>query len=356
MVSPTVESTDANLPVADADFERAAEKRRKRRRWLLTGLTLLVIAAAFGLIMWLASNNGAQEGLVAVPDVVGKTVAQATTELEDAGFEVALDDPVPDDRIPEGSVVSTDPAAGDEIDAGETVTITPSAGVQTVAVPEVAGRVEAEARGLLEGQGFTVEVVNEQSEDVDAGVVIRSEPAAGTQVARGSEVTLLVSAGPAPVTVPDVINQDRADAAARLARVGFEVDFQSEPSDQVAVDRVIRTDPAPGTEAAPGSTVTVVVASGPATVAVPDVIGLRQNDAINTLDDRGLTVTVRDTPTTDQGNDGRVLSQDPSPGTRARPGSAVTIVVGRFQAPTTTTPTTQPTPTTAASATTTTGP
>src|SRR5690606_13890512 len=115
---------------------------------------------------------------------------------------------------------------------------------------------------------------------------------AGQRAPLGSTITVFVSKGPEPVEIPDVTGLPQAEAAARLGRAGFEVTSVEEPSDSVPAGNVIRTQPPAGELLIPGETVTLVVSSGPRRVAIPDVTGQSEAQAIATLQGAGLNVVV----------------------------------------------------------------
>jgi eukaryotic-like serine/threonine-protein kinase len=143
---------------------------------------------------------------------------------------------------------------------------------QQVRVPEVVGRQEDVARNLLERAGFTVARETEAGEQ-EAGVVIDQVPEPGDVVDRGSEVTIVVSAGPEQVAVPDLIGDTVPAARLELGEVGLTLGTpQSEPSDEFEQGQIISQDPPADEMVDSGTLVSVVVSSGPATVAVPNVI------------------------------------------------------------------------------------
>jgi serine/threonine-protein kinase len=113
---------------------------------------------------------------------------------------------------------------------------------------------------------------------------------------------------------------------------------REEPSPEVAEGRVITTEPAPNTNAPAGSTVTIVVSSGPEETPVPNVIGRTESSAISRLESAGFEVTVT-TQSSTAANDGRVIAQSPASGELAAAGSTVNITVGVFEPPVTTTTT-----------------
>lgn len=143
-----------------------------------------------------SGTTGTDEPLRTVPDVVGEPEGRAAEILGDAGFGVAVE-PVDAEGVESGIVAEQDPPAGTEVPAGTTVTLGVAAGPELVTLPVVDGQPEAAARGTLEALGFEVlDVVAEESEDVAQGIVIRTDPAGGSQVPPGTGVTVVVSTGP----------------------------------------------------------------------------------------------------------------------------------------------------------------
>ncbi|MBW0254174.1 Stk1 family PASTA domain-containing Ser/Thr kinase [Cellulomonas sp. PS-H5] len=129
------------------------------------------------------------------------------------------------------------------------------------------------------------------------------------------------------VPVPTVTGQAEADATTALTDAGFEVDRQAEASADVPEGSVTRTDPAGGTEAEDGSSVTMWVSTGPNAVTVPDVSGLTQDQARQQLTDAGLVVgTVREDDNPAQ-PEGRALGTEPGATQSVAEGSSVTLVL-----------------------------
>ena len=155
------------------------------------------VKADEGAVVTIVVSAGA--GKVDVPNVVGKTQAQATSLLTNAGFTPQVVQQ-PDDTIKAGEVISQSPAAGGQADKGSTVIITVSSGVAQVSVPSVAGDDLAGASATLGAAGFKVTSIQQSSTTVAAGTVINTNPAAGTQMAKGSTVQVIVSSGPPATT------------------------------------------------------------------------------------------------------------------------------------------------------------
>ncbi len=237
--------------------------RRSNNTFIIVLLALLALLA--GLLFLFASNLGlgGGDGEVAVPDVVGETQARARTILEEAGLSVDVrSEENPD--VPADEVIAQDPPPRSVANEGDTVTITVSSGAAPVAVPGVVGLRELEADGRLDAAGLVGDFRPEESDDVAAGLVISQSPDQGVMVPPGSTVVVMVSSGPATVSVPPVVNLSQADATNLLSRAGFRTEVRQQNADAPA-GTVIATDPGPGAQAPEGSTVVIVVSTGPAT-------------------------------------------------------------------------------------------
>jgi serine/threonine-protein kinase len=149
-----------------------------------------------------------------------------------------------------------------------------------------------------------------------------------------------------------VAGESISAASAKLGGLGLNVSNPVyEYSDTVAYGSVIGTNPGAGTTVSAGDTVTLYVSNGVQQVAVPDLSGDTGSQAQTALSAVGLQIAVTNVPTTDQTQNDMVIGQNPSAGTRANIGSTVTVQLGQYSAPTSTT-----TSTTAPSASTTTSP
>ena len=298
----------------------AAVRRRRRTRWLIAILIVMLLAvgaAASG--WWLAGRWSA------TPALVGMTQSAAEAATRDAGLvpQVRTEH---DDEVPTGQVAGTDPVAGTRQLRGSTVDVLVSIGHP--AVPSIApGTGPDTAEAALAAADLTPvrgpKPVYDDS--VPAGAVVRTEPAAGSSMTVGGRVTLVLSAGPAPVEVPDVVGKSAQDAETRLVAAGFAVGTRSETFDPTAdAGVVLATDPASGVDAPRGSAVSVRVSNA---LTVPDVRGQPTEVARKSLQDAGFSVTVGD-PAFDADIDaGDILRTDPGPGTRVDPADAGIFLV-----------------------------
>ena len=211
--------------------------------------------------------------LQAVPNVEGQPLDQATLTLNSAGFQV---NPTPvseiNDQIAENSVIRTEPPAGERVEITTVITLVVSSGPDQVAMPGiVVGQPVDTARAFLEAEpyGFRVTVTDEETDQVNAGLVIRTNPQGGTLVDKGGQVTLFVSSGAPSAEVPNVVGSTRAEAEAALAQFDVDVSFQDLPAGDGNDGRVTAQSVTPGQRAVIGSPITITVgrAAAPTTTA-----------------------------------------------------------------------------------------
>jgi serine/threonine-protein kinase len=193
-------------------------------------------------------------------------------------------------------------------------------------VPDVVELSAATAAQKLENEGFDAAIQQVESDSVERGRVTSQNPDAGEEAEQGSTVTIRVSTGPGEALIPDVTGEGRQAAQDTLEEAGFKVKRTEEASDDVRENRVIETRPPAGTSQQKGTTVTMVVSSGPDQVEVPDVRELDREGAEEAIESRGLRASVR-TQESDQEEPGQVLAQDPAPGTMVDEGSEVSVTV-----------------------------
>ncbi len=323
----------AATTATEAYVDEYEEDDDRRRSGLFIVALILLLAALAGVLFLLYRAAGFGEDteettLVEVPDVVGRPVGEAVQMLEARGFEVDTTEE-PNEDVPKGSVFEQNPPRGTRAEEGSTVDLKVSAGAELVPVPEVIGSHIDDARQLLTAQGFQVTVEPIPSEDVPVDHVVDQTPSPQQEVERGSTVVLQVSSGPEERPVPDVAGRTVADASNVLGQNGFNVTQTTEASRDVEAGLVIRTNPPANTPLQPGSTVELVVSSGPPQEPVPDVIGLTENGARQALTNRGFGVSVEETDQCSGDQQNQVVDQDPDANTPADPGTTVTIVVCR---------------------------
>jgi beta-lactam-binding protein with PASTA domain len=312
------------------DYEPVGRKKRPLWPWLL-GLGALLALVVGG---WYLFSSGAFEGSgdVAVPYVVALREAQAIDMITKEGL-VPRVRRIANSDVEEGVVFAQSPDAGVRVEKDSIVVIDVSSGRPEVTVPSVVGQSVADAVAELGRVGLTAQVV-EVFSDRDAGTVTAQRPGAGTVVVEGTSVRINVSKGAKPIVVPSVTNIPYDQAAAELQAAGF-VPARVDVASDLPAGIVVSQSPAGNTESSRGTTVTLSVSTGPQTAAVPDVTGLEVGIARATLLDDGFRVRTILEDTDDPLSDGIVLSQSPAGESQAKPGSIVTLYVGRYVPPVT---------------------
>jgi eukaryotic-like serine/threonine-protein kinase len=269
------QQTSANdlLPPGGDDLDEAQDARSRRNRGLayfLLGLAIVAVAiGAYALFSNLNNDNKAGGGTtatppakVAVPDVTGKSVAEATALLSEKGLQFAQGPSEASDTVGRGSAIRQTPQAGTEAEEGSTVTVVFSAGRSAFPVPDVIGKSENDAKKALEGTAANFKVtdkVKEADSDQKKGTVIAVSPdPAGTYPA-GTKFTLTVSNGVVNVDVPNVVTQTFDDAKLTLEQAGFRVGqtFGNDPNQ--AEGTVLNQSKKAGTKEPKGTLITLTV-------------------------------------------------------------------------------------------------
>jgi len=320
------------------------EPPHRRTLWPWIVLLLVLLLAGGGVAAYLALRPAK----VVVPPVVGEPFTAAQTQLQSDGFTV--------NQLQEtnakaaGTVIAQNPLAGNKVKQGSNVSLTVSSGPGPATVPTVVGETLAQAKSSIQLAGLKPgNIVRQTSTQYAKGRVIDTSPAAGQQPPVGTPVTIFLSSGPPDVSVPDTTGEDVGQAKSTLQSRGFNVDTTPQVSTTATPGTVLTQSPTGGMSVASGSTITLVVAKAPPTIAVPNVVGQTRGAAEATLGAAGFPATVQEQTVTDPTQKGIVLSQTPAASNQEKKNTLVTIVVGHYVAtPTTTTSTTTPTGTTSA--------
>ncbi|WP_022870044.1 Stk1 family PASTA domain-containing Ser/Thr kinase [Yaniella halotolerans] len=196
-----------------------------------------------------------------------------------------------------------------------------------VEVPDVSGMPETDAQNALTTAGLRPILEYAHNDDVERDRAIGTDPAAATTMQRYDEITLNISLGPDQVEIPGNL-QGASEATVRdtLEGLGLTVsDVSYVNSPTIPRDRLVDTNPALGSTVAYGSTVALKMSSGE--VEVPDVMGMQQEEAENTLtaDSVGLSVEIADVSNDDPDMVGQVVNQSIEPGETASQGETITL-------------------------------
>ncbi len=291
-------------------------------------LILFLVGNAVGLFSGpgLATSN--EEDTVRVPDLRGMTEDEAREELSkyELGMDVAGEEP--SNEYEAGEIKSHTPGPDETVERHTTIEVILSTGeeAETVAVPNVVNEEESRAEQMLRDAGLKVTKGEAQySSDVEEGYVISCNPDVGTEVDEGSSVEIIVSLGTQPATVPKLTEGTAAEAEAALSEAGLTGSATEEYSDDVAEGIVISQSIDPGTEVSRGTTVSYVVSRGPETkiVNVPDIYGMDEATASQTLSRNGLVGEYAGESFSDEYGAGQICRISPTVGTRVSEGTVV---------------------------------
>ncbi|MCF7954780.1 MAG: DUF6288 domain-containing protein [Phycisphaerae bacterium] len=204
--------------------------------------------------------------MVTVPDVVGQALATVEPTLIAAQLTLGIATTAYSDTVALGDVISQNPTAGSSVVHDSAVDIVVSLGVEMVTVPNVVGQAQATAEAnIIAAQLVVGTVTTAYSDTVPAGDVISQNPTGGASVVHDSAVDLVVSLGVQMVTVPNVVGQTQATAEANIVAAQLVVgNVTTASSPTVPAGDVISQNPAGSTSAAIGSSVDLVVSTGPA--------------------------------------------------------------------------------------------
>ncbi|MFE3584561.1 Stk1 family PASTA domain-containing Ser/Thr kinase [Streptomyces vinaceus] len=267
---------------------RSRGPRRPRRATLLVIVGVL-LALGIGTGVWYI-NSGQ---FTKVPNLLGKSEAQARSELSAAGLGVKRIDRKFSDAFDRGTVMNSDPESGKRIRGNGAVVLTVSRGPEVVFVPDVKGKPLDDAKAELVKSGLAPGLVTQAfSQDVAQGSVISTDPAGGQKRSPDTAVAIVVSKG-RPLQVANVVGRPLDQARAALQDLGLKVETAAEqvnspfPAGTVANQSI-----GAGAQAATGDTVTLTVSKGPRLVPVPPVVGQEADVARRTLEAAGFKVKV----------------------------------------------------------------
>jgi serine/threonine-protein kinase len=203
-------------------------------------------------------SSGPEE--IVVPPVVGQTRADAERLITEAGLTVGQITERADATFAEGIVIEQDPLQGVRVGVDAPVNLVVSTGPETVIVPALVNLSERDATAQLQALGLLVRVQDEYSDTVAQDLVIRSDPVADTEVQLGDTVLIVVSLGPAPVEVPDLVGLEQGEAEDALTERGLGMVVEIQPVADSAQDEIVLDqNPNAGEMLLPGDQVNVMV-------------------------------------------------------------------------------------------------
>ncbi len=233
-------------------------------KWLgiLTGLALFFFFVGAALVNWVIMPRVVRLGReVEVPDVGGKSLAEAVRILEEHNLKLFVESREFDPLVPEEYVSSQTPLAGQIVKEGRKISLVVSLGPERVTIPHLRDLTVERARSLLERSGLVVgDISITYSDSVLPGMVISSIPPFDSLVDRRTKVGLIVSRTAEPMEMPNLIGEQLGPVEARLNELGLVLaDVEQVKGEDVEEGTVLLQFPQPGTEVSEGDTVKLVV-------------------------------------------------------------------------------------------------
>ena len=286
---PAAAPVAAATPTPEPAPEAPRKEKKPRRGWVVALWIIAILALVGGGTAvawnWFGGDDSQTSEQKEIPDVSGQPRDEAMSTLEDAGFDVTVEDQA-DAEVPRDETIRTDPEAGSSVPSGSQVTLLVSSGQEVTDVPDLTGMTTQEAQQALQDAGLRLRSnVSEQASDsVDEGRIIEQTHPSGSQVSKGTEVGITVSTGPEDIRVPRVTGQSRDDAVQNLEDAGFEVDVSMVDSSEDE-NRVLSASDE-GTTQPRGTTITIEVSRGNQ-FTMPQLVGKDYDEVYSTLQQAG---------------------------------------------------------------------
>ena len=248
---------------------RNAQKKRSAFLPVLFGITV-AFALACGALCWIILNDSSNlmndKADVVLADYSGMTQDEVNAQEQVASGQIVVNwEQEYNNNYAAGYVYKQSPVAGRTVREGQSVTLTVSLGIQYVTVPDLTNYLQADGEQQLKDLGVSVLVTQAVDETVAAGSIIRTDPAAGSQVAAGSTVVVYVSRPQVSTTtkVPSLIGMSVDNARSLLVQNKLGLGSQTEQYSDQPAGAIISQSPGAGAAARLNSRVSVVVSAGP---------------------------------------------------------------------------------------------
>ncbi len=316
----------------DEEPDHGDQSRRVRGFISIGVLCIALLAGAVWLTLAVISAPPPAT-LVAVPDLSGMTLEQATETLQQKGLTLGVVTEVDSTAAMTGKVVEQRPSGRTQVAAETPTDIAIGRGVSTTFIPDVVGMTAGTARQMIDNAYLVYAEQPGPSSDPDKGKVIAQDPPPGNQATPNSTVTVTVGTGLTIVTVPQgIVGQGLEQAttilqAAKLTVVTQEGDSAEPPNEVIAIDQP------PGRQLPEGTPVTLTISNN-SLMVMPNLQGQNRDQAVATLRTQGWSgdvtnLTVTQQPTTTPELIGAVLTQQPDAGSAVRKtGTPITVALG----------------------------
>lgn len=340
--NPRQDTARSRLTPQEPQEEKTSQKSKATTTAIIAVVGVVVLVVLYFAISALARSIFGTETTVEVPDFKGKVYEELNP---DDYKDFVLTDKIYayNDTYEKGQIVDQNPKAHTQAKPGTTIEFTVSMGVQTENMPELTNLTLENAKKILEQYKIklTIREEKENSQDVEAGKITRTEPAYNEKLSDGDTVTLWVSEGPGEMKLPDFKNQTPAEASDTITayKLNIRIQQKTEKSKDVEKGSITRTEPAAGETIKKGDTVILWVSEGPEETEVPQVVGMDISKAVDMLTRSNLKYDY-DYVDSDQPKD-QVVTQSEKKGTKVAVDTEIYLEISK--GPTEPTETEEPT-------------
>lgn len=284
--------TADSTPSRRRRMQKAEEQRSKTATIAIIACSAVMVLAVIILLVVLLVPGGSAKKIDA-PNLVSKIYEELP---EYADIEIQIDKKVNSDTFPVGQIIEQEPEAGTKIDKGSTIYVTVSLGKEfkTGFMPDVTQWEQSQAEKALKDlkMDLLIKIESEYNDEITAGNVIRTDPAAETELTEGQLVTIYVSKGMEIKNglMPDLVGNTKEKAEKILVDQDLALDIVIEEvfDSSAAVGEVIRTEPENGGKLQSKQKVTLFVSKGPELVEIRNVVGLSVDSAVSILKNDGF--------------------------------------------------------------------
>ncbi|KDN84195.1 serine/threonine protein kinase [Kitasatospora cheerisanensis KCTC 2395] len=311
---------------------REEQPKKNNTSWIILAVAaVLVLVGAFFVVQAMVKTGGGT-AKTSVPNLVGKTLADAETaaKSQNPKLGVTAGDPVacPDTKIQKDQVCTQEQAAGTEVAVDSKIVVHLSSGPAQVDVPDVTNQTKDAASAALAAKGFQVTINYSTDDKVDQDKVV-SQSVTG-KAATGTNITLVVSSGSQKVTVPNLVGQSQDNASQALTELNLTANVVTKTvTDQTRVGQVIDQSVPKNTQVKKGTQVTLTVGKLADKVTMPPLQNLKVSEATAKLTELGLRYQLAGP----QDVNAVVVSSNVTAGTQLNPGDQVILVVRAAEKP-----------------------
>ncbi|NLX03161.1 MAG: protein kinase [Syntrophomonadaceae bacterium] len=257
----------------------------KKRKLSTTGIVVIIALLGLfsGMLVMMGGNFFGQE--VVVPDIVGKDINEANSELKKVNLVMDVKEQKFSDEFEKNQIMFQEPGSGQKVKEGRHIEVILSSGSEKVKVPNLVGKELSEAEITINNEGFEIGTIDPIYDDkIKEGYIISQEPRAGTRVVKNSKIDLMVSKGVTPdrISMPNLIGLSLEDARKQIQDSKLVLgEVTKKDSNDYYPNQVIEQDTKAEVMVEEGTTINLVVSKGPGPVPQTQIFEFdvpREND------------------------------------------------------------------------------